>query len=307
MASDSYPRAGNNAGQVTELMYERLASPQAADGLIGSPSDPPLVFADSIGTRTVHVRANRRALLRGFQYDSGGLDVDIQLPTNTSGTTRVDLIVLRLNRATWRVQETFVQGTPGQGAPSPVQQVDSGLWDLPVAAVTVVNNAATLAANTVSSLAWYIGADGQYLCTAATSPPHERGRLKFETDTAREFVSTGTAWRLIADDASGLLVASGGISHSGPVLYRRNGTVMFALSFWRPNGPLEVGKEYSVGTVPAGFRPPTKFVSTGMCGSAQAVFAYAVGSDGAITASIGATAVPTNRTCVLAAMSWPSA
>lgn len=258
MASDSYPRPGFNSGQVTELLYERLAAPQAPDGLIGYPTDQALVYADGLGTRTVRIRANRRALVRGFQYDSGTTDIDLSLPANTSGTTRTDLIVLRLTRATWRVQETYIQGTAGQGAPSPLNT--DAVFDLPVAQVTVAHNAAALAGNTVTDLAWYVGADGQILCTTKTRPPHERGRRIYETDTSRGWLSTGTSW-LIAGDDSGVttLPLAGGWSSSVNVLHRVNGQVFLALSPQRTGASIAANTTVTLGTLPAGFRPRVVF------------------------------------------------
>ncbi|MER7167024.1 hypothetical protein ABT336_13280 [Micromonospora sp. NPDC000207] len=206
MASNSYPRPGFNDGEVIEALYERLVAPQAPDGLIGAPTDQPLVYADGVGTRAVRIRAGRFALVRGFQFDSGDADITITLPANTSGASRVDLIVLRLDRSTWRVQETFIQGTAGQGAPSPV--ASPLFWDLPVAAVTVAHNAGTLSPTTVQPRAWYIGDDGQLRCTSTTRPPHQSGRRIWEHDTNQEMQSTGSRWIVTAANVTEVRIDS---------------------------------------------------------------------------------------------------
>lgn len=202
MTSVSYPAPGYNGGAVTDLEFERLVSSQAADGVIGTPSAAPMVFADGSGTRVVRIRVNRRALVRGFMYDSGPNELTLTLAANTSGVTRVDLIVLRLDRATWTVFEGVVQGTPGAGAPAPSQNTGSiGVWDLPLAQVTVINGATSLSAGTVVPLAWYVGDDGQILCTPSTRPPGNAGRQIHEIDTDVTWESTGVnePWRVLGN------------------------------------------------------------------------------------------------------------
>lgn len=305
MASDSYPRPGFNSGAVTELLYERLAAPQSPDGLIGHPADSPLVYADGLGTRLVRLRANRQALVRGFQYDSGPTDIDLQLPTNTSGTTRTDLIVLRLTRATWRVQETFIQGTPGQGAPAPL--ATEAVFDLPVASVAVDHNAAGIAPNKVTNLAWYVGSDGQILCTSKTRPPHQGGRRIFETDVARALLSVGTSWLVTAGEATGSIATFGGFSHSGQVLRRRGGMVTFALTAWKPSAGLAANTVYRCANVPDGFQPLDHMSTVGIVPSTGSVFTCSVGIDGAVLLNPGTQSIPAGRACVLSAMTYPVA
>lgn len=195
MASISYPRLNET---VSELAYERLVAPQAPDGLLGSPSSEPLVYANGVGDRTVWLRANRRALVRGFIWDSGPSDIPIQLPANTSGMNRTDLIVLRLDRSTWQVKEQFIQGTPGSGAPQwSTNDGDIGFYDLPVASVTVPNNAAGLAADAVTPLGWYVNDDGLIVCTSSTRPPGAVGRIIHEINTDRWLMSPGVGERWV--------------------------------------------------------------------------------------------------------------
>ncbi|MER7331657.1 MULTISPECIES: hypothetical protein [unclassified Micromonospora] len=306
MASDSYPRPGNNSGIVTELMYERLASLEAADGVLGHPGDTAPVYADGVGTRTVRVRANRRARVRGFMYDSGPEDVNVQLPANTSGTTRVDLIVARLDRATWRVQETYIQGTPGQGAPAPVRQVTSGVYDLPLAKVTVAHNATALAPGTVAVACWYVGTDGQIRCTPDTRPPHEAGRVVWDTVNGY-LVSTGGRWLLGVED-SGLtaLAMLNNFAANENHVQRRNGWAFADLTFRRPTAGMNGGTAYTIARLPDGFRPPFTYQTNAQCPSAQVTVTVAVREDGYINVNPGAD-IPANRAVVLDALNHPVA
>lgn len=222
MVSISYPSPAYNAGTVTDLEFERLSASQAPDGLIGYPTDPALVYANGSGTRVVRIRPNRRGLVRGFEYDSGPSELTLTLAANTSGVTRVDLIVLRLDRATWTVKEAVVQGTPGSGAPSPTQNTGSiGVWELPLAEVTVTNGATTLSAGTVVPVAWYLGDDGQILCTDETRPPTAEGRMFTEVDTDRTW--HGNPLRLLVTPVT---VSSRSARDSFPNKYE-------GLPFWR--------------------------------------------------------------------------
>ncbi|MBF9135332.1 hypothetical protein I0C86_41515 [Plantactinospora sp. S1510] len=309
MASNSYPRPDYNGGEVTELLYERLVGPQAVDGVIGHPGDPAAVFADGSGTRTVKVRADKRALLRGFAYESGSSDIPIELPANTSGTTRVDLIVLRLTRSTWRIQEAYVQGTPGAGAPNGTYNTgDTGVYDLPLAEVTVAHNATTLAASTVTPVAWTVGVDGQIRCTSTTMPPHEVGRRVWQTDTARGLISSGSSWLVYAEETgeSTMSLASG-FTASNNHIKRRNGWVLCELTVRRTAAIIPANTNVQVATVPAGYRPPFLIQTNGVVPSGNQVVAFTISTAGAVVINSGPTGINANRSAIMATFSWPVA
>ncbi|MDH6460108.1 hypothetical protein M2302_000259 [Micromonospora sp. A200] len=304
MAELSYPNPS-----VTQVQHERLMGGGSASGVFGHPADAPVVFAPGSGTREVRLRANRRALVEGYGWESD--DTEVVLPSlaaNSSGSTRVDLVVLRLDRAAWTVRAAVVPGTPGAGAPSPSYSTGtSGTWELPLAEVTVDSGATTIAGSKVKSRAWYVGSDGQIRCTPDTRPPHEAGRVIWEHPTGAEFVSSGTSWMPVASDASGTITAPTGFSHSGVVLHRRNGMVTVALTFWRPAAALNANTEYKVGTVQDGFRPVKQTPSVGICPSNQSVLTYSVDTNGVVLINPGAQSIPANRSCVLASMTYPHA
>ena len=111
-------------------MHELLWSAYHQSGLVGDPTQPAPVFADSTGMQ-VKFRANRLALLRGQMWSSGDSDVVKEVSTNTSGATRVDLAVLRLDRSSWTVRAHIVEGTPGGEEPAVAQDPGpTGEWDL---------------------------------------------------------------------------------------------------------------------------------------------------------------------------------
>ncbi|MFI7608821.1 hypothetical protein ACIBTV_27425 [Micromonospora sp. NPDC049366] len=268
MADYAYPTVAHNARVVTPREYEDLTSPQAADGLIGSPSLPALVYADS-SLLGVKIRANRAALIRGLRWESGDTERSLPVdPNTTPGTTRKDLVVLRQSRNPWNATPVVIKGAPAASnpvTPSPTygEDTSTGVWDLPLAEVTIpYNDAVTDAAQCVPR-AWYVGKDGQIICTSSTRPPHEPGRRWFETDTGREILSTGSDLIVVGDDSGNLALplvntagAALGWSAALNNLRRRNGWVYLQLSPQRTGGNVPANTYVDLGTLPPAFRPP---------------------------------------------------
>lgn len=198
VAESSAPTvAGSRA--VTDDDYELLSSGFAADGVLGQWTQATPVFADSTG-RQVKVRAGFTALVGGHVYRSGTSDIVRSISANASGSTRIDMIVLGLDRSTLAVTSYVKAGTPGAGAPPALQRdargLTSGKWEIPIGMVTVINGAANLAAGDVSNIAWF--SRGDAVATASTAPPQPDAasytRL-LHTDTGYEFESVSNAWR----------------------------------------------------------------------------------------------------------------
>lgn len=189
-------------------------NPMAPDGIIGTPALSDLVYADS-SLLGVKIRANRSAMIRGLRWESGGTELTQTVDANTTpSTTRLDLIVLRLSRNPWTVGIAVVKGTPASSptTPSPTYGVDTstGVWELPLAVVTVPYNTATIGAGQCSFVGWYVGEDGQILCTSTNRPPHHPGRVITETDTGRGYVSVGGTWLALFGNVQSAAVATSG-------------------------------------------------------------------------------------------------
>lgn len=284
MASTSRPNAANPS--VSEGQpYEQWAHPLAPDGLIGHPDDSALVYADGTGTRQVKIRAGKYAQVRGRQYESGPSDFMMpSLASNTSGQTRVDLIVLRYSRADYTVKETAIPGTPGAGAPSPTYQTGtSGFFDLPVAEVTVDSGVSAIAAAKVKPVAWYIGEDGQLLGTSKIPrPPHAPARVITETDTGRQYVSISGTWRTVTDDSGNTAVTmETGWTASVNRLRRRNGVVQLDLTVRGPG--VAAGGTVKVAKLPSGFAPATALIDMGMYWSGGGSVGLKVATNGDIS------------------------
>jgi hypothetical protein len=258
LAEFSYPSPAFNNGNVDEVYYERLSISSVADGLVGLPTDSALVFAGT-GLQ-IRFRANARGLVRGFMWEAGTTDVNVSVTPNSSGSTRTDLAVLRLDRSTWTVRTAIRQGTPGAGAPSPVQ-TETGVWELPVAEYPVANGAS--APGTITPRAWWID-DGRILAKPAALPPHYPGRQVLEWNTTtgvkRQLVSDGGAWIVLWEDTGAQAMSLvAGWSASVNMVRRHSGLAVMHLTARRhPGGTLAPsgGAYADVATIPAGYRPP---------------------------------------------------
>ena len=202
MAESSWPSPTHSAGSVNDLEYEQMSHPANPDGLVGTPADSSLIYGDSTG-RLVKVRNGRFGKLRGHLWYSGTSDFTKTIAANSSGSTRVDLIVLRLTRSTWDVTVEVRAGTPGAGVPAAVRDLGTtGVYEIELASVTVTNGAALITAGNVTNLGWYLADDGSILATAATLPPVAAvgpGVRAVDTSANTLYRSTTSAWLVGAE------------------------------------------------------------------------------------------------------------
>jgi chitodextrinase len=82
-----------------------------------------------------------RANVRGAGYERTGTAWSYTVPANTSTNPRIDRLVLRRDLAARTVVPLVLQGTPAASPVAPaLQQVEDGVWDLPLFAFTVPPN-----------------------------------------------------------------------------------------------------------------------------------------------------------------------
>lgn len=155
MAEASWP-SPDNGRVVDEIQYEQMCMHYTEDGLYMNPNGAFLdlvggpVYADSSTPMNVKVRANQLGNVRGFGWTSGDTDLTLLVDSNSSGATRIDRVVLELDRATWNVRAKIVKGTAGAGKPALTRdEGPTGVFQVPVATVTVANNATSIPANNV--------------------------------------------------------------------------------------------------------------------------------------------------------------
>lgn len=201
MAESSWPTtAGSRA--VLDQEYELLAAAWTgnADGIAGYPGDTTIGYADASG-RQVKVRSGKRGQVRGRGWYSGTTDTTLSVGANSSGSTRMDLLVLRLTRSTWAITTVVKAGTPGAGNPALTQDATSGItttgvWEIPLLLITVVNGETSLSSGEVADVAWYM--HGNVVVCASTNPYQPSAtaytRLR-HSDTNLEYASVAGAWQ----------------------------------------------------------------------------------------------------------------
>jgi hypothetical protein len=210
VAQSSWPTvAGGHA--VSDTQWEQMTPGFAADGIIGTVSDTTVVFGDSTGLQ-VKLRANKYGLVRGHGWTSGTVDTVLTLAANPSGSTRIDLAVLRFDRTTQAATMVIKAGTPGAGAPAlqrdPVTNA-AGLYEVAVAQITVGPGATSISPVNVAVLHPYVSGPPIIVVDLATlnlvtPPPY--GTLA--TAANQPYVYTSSGW-VRADWNSGWGVIGG--------------------------------------------------------------------------------------------------
>lgn len=110
--------------------------------------------------------ATGEAFVEGFWYSN---DAAFNLPigNNTSGSTRIDRIVLRLNRTANTLTAFVIVGTPGAGTPA-LTQIVGGTWDFPLATITVTNGLAAVLVGNIADNRVFSSSQVQLDFTAIT-------------------------------------------------------------------------------------------------------------------------------------------
>jgi hypothetical protein len=204
---------------VTDQQYERMVAPQYVDGIQGDPTDAPLISADGSGMH-VFLASSRYGQVRGHGWTSGSTTVTLNITSNSSGLTRVDLVVLGYSRSTYEVTAYVKTGTPGSGAPAlQVDAGDSGVYEIPLAEVTVVNGAASITSDKIKTRHWYVRPDGAASAGTDTRPVNVA--LGYLTSEAGDkFAWNGTRWVNLtspptAAQSSQALLYGGGAGSTG--------------------------------------------------------------------------------------------
>lgn len=261
MAQNSWPSPAYNSRNVTDAEYEKIAAQFSGDGVYGDPTETAVVTAG--GGLSVNIRAGVYGSVRGHAWYSGGTTDTLPVGANTSGSTRVDRVVLRLDRATWTVRAVIKAGTPGGGAPALTQQTgDSGTYEVLLANVTVLNGAASA---TVARAEMYVGSRCRPCTSSTRNPAPDRGEQAYETDTGRLLLWTGSTWSLLNEN-SGIISCDSPLSAWAitveTTLEMVNGTVFLRLGTWDRKGSTlgNTSDSRLPVLIPARYRHPTRNV-----------------------------------------------
>lgn len=161
MAETTWPKASNGR-VVNDVQWEKMMTAFAGDGVVGTPADDPVIYADGTGMY-VKVRPNKYAHVKGHMWDSGTSEFTKTIAANNSGLTRYDRVILRLNRTTWEVTSEVLQGVAGGSIPALTQDATgtaSGVFEVSLGIVTVNTGVGNIAANKLTIDTNYVGPAG---------------------------------------------------------------------------------------------------------------------------------------------------
>lgn len=256
MAQVSYPNSAHNSRAVTEAEFEKLVEASEAVGIIGSPAQTAVIYADNTG-RLVKLRANKSAQVRGFHWDSGSTETNFALAAN-AGATRLDLIVLRLTRSTWVVEVAVVTGVSGSPAPAPTQDLgSSGVYELALAVVTVPNGATSTTAGQVSAVEVFMKSTDVSVrdTTGQAYVVEEPGRIAYRDDDEVFQWNNGTDWRTFIEWTTPAAFGNVAGWNNSSYWQRVNGIVTVWVETSRSGANVSSGVASTLATLPAGARP----------------------------------------------------
>lgn len=259
VAQDSWPNPDHNNRGVTDSEYEQIAARFSDDGIYGLPGDAAVVTA---GTGlTVNIRANVGASVRGHAWASGSTTVSLPIAANAAGQTRLDRVVLRLDRSNWTVRAVVKTGTAGAAAPPLTRTIGpTGMWEIPLATVTVPNGALS---TTVTRAEVYVGARVRPAHSTRLNSNPVQGEMAWTVDTSELRVWNGSAWVTVYSD-KGLIVVNATLSgwsiDTDSALEVRNGAAHLRLGSFTRTGstlPGETNSRLPV-LIPAAYQHPNR-------------------------------------------------
>ncbi|MET9729680.1 hypothetical protein ABZZ79_03135 [Streptomyces sp. NPDC006458] len=257
MAQNSWPSPAYNARAVTDSEFEAMASRWSDDGVYGTPGSARVV-TEGTGLNVL-VRHDMRASVRGHHWTSGPTSSTLPVGTNVSGQTRIDRVVLRLDRSTWTVRAVISPGTPGSGPPALTQDTgDTGLYEIPLAEVTVLSGAAAVS---VTRTELYVGSRVRPCTSTTRNPVPAQGEICYEIDTGRLRLWTGSTWTLVHRPQTSTSIdspVSSWTNSGASVAERRGDSVTLRLGNFERNSSLAAASDSRLPVlIPVDYRHPT--------------------------------------------------
>jgi hypothetical protein len=310
VAYESFPNIGHNNRAVSSAEYEQLSVPLGLSGLLNYAAVHPII-ADSSG-RHVKLVAGVAALIRGHRFNNL-TETIIPIAANAAGQPRIDLVVLRLNRATYEIAPFVIQGNAAAApiAPTAVRQntLDgTGFWDIPLVEVRVANGATTIANADITHRAWWITGTG-YVSTTDGRPPAEPGVAWFETNSNTEWIGMASGQYRRMAYSTGVITVTPPAGWSGQLRFARNvDTVFMTISIRRTGGNVANTSNMTVATITPFYRPPAQWDGVYHCSFPDHSSNIWINTDGTvvIAGTQNADGIPTNA-YVFGSVTWPAA
>jgi hypothetical protein len=118
----------------------------------------------------------------------------------SAGQTRRDRIVLQRNPTGNITDLIKLTGTATTGTPADpaLTQSSTGTWEIPLASVLLDSTGIV----SITDQRQFLPHGAVVACTSINRPPHWKGRVIYETDTANMYVSNGTTWKPLLANAA---------------------------------------------------------------------------------------------------------
>lgn len=172
MTQTSYPWSetggGSDSGTYTDQQWRQLYldvfrfEDGALEGLRVQATDP--------ASKSVEITLGA-AYLQGTYYRSTALETET-IDDNTSGSTRYDRIVLRMDWANEEIRIAVLKGTPGGGIPA-LTETAGVTWEISLASIELANGFSTISDSDITDEREWTGAHpvGSMQHYAGTTPP----------------------------------------------------------------------------------------------------------------------------------------
>lgn len=321
MAYESFPNQEHNNRAVSLAENEQLLTPLGLTGLVGYNGQKP-VYADGTGTRTVKIRAGVAATIRGTRFNNltETLVASDQIVANSSGQPRIDLLVLRLNRAAtapkqFTISPVVITGTPAASplAPTPVRNSTmdgSGVWDLPLCEIAVPNGAGSFADTALTNKAWWVTGSG-YVGFDTARPPVEAGVIfQAAGDSGISYIGTSAgSWVRIYSDTGAVNIGPvpSGWDADPFTATRQGDLVVMNARLVRTGGTIANTSSVTMGRVGVGYRPKDAVYGVYHCSYPDHSSHVTVNTDGYVTFVGTSNGDPIGQgSSVYANLTWPA-
>lgn len=184
------------SADTSEEQYSMLMGEAVDTGIVGDQgSNGYIVQAGSGMTVTAGTGSGSQAVVRGTFGYTLAAEGPVTVANGDSTYTRIDLAVLRLNRATDTMTFEVVQGTPSASPVDPTLAAsDSGTYEYPLARLTIPAGAGSMLSGYITDLRTFVGSTtGMWTTTTRPKTPR-KGKLGYNTTLATWEWWNGSAW-----------------------------------------------------------------------------------------------------------------
>jgi len=126
------------------------------------------------------------AVLRGFLGFTLGTEGPVTVANGHASLVRIDLAILRLDRAgnsmTFAVKQGTASATPTDPA---LTQTDTGIYEMPLARLTIPAGAGTMLAAYITDIRQFVGSTAGAWTTTGRPTSPRKGKLGYNVTTAR--------------------------------------------------------------------------------------------------------------------------